>query len=223
MRKLMAIVPALVLVAFCAPALAVDVWEGPPDGTWDRYDPNSTYVHWTFHQFNPWPYEFYNPYGPPIIELEPIDGWEYGMWEAPPELGPAGTINGWHCTSPGGGHIMITIPNTPLVDGTKWIFMQVTSSKTVHVIGAASPDMINSGTWNTGRPQIQWPGPAPFGGAWYTYNYGLFIQPNPTYEHIIINVQDCTVIDQIVIDTLCSPGVIGMERNTWSGVKALYR
>jgi hypothetical protein len=71
-------------------------------------------------------------------------------------------------------------------------------------------------------PQIQWPGPAPFGGAWYTYNYGLKIVPNPQVETVIIEVPFCTVIDQIVVDTVCT-GTVAAEEKSWSDLKALFR
>jgi hypothetical protein len=56
----------------------------------------------------------------------------------------------------------------------------------------------------------------------YTFNFGFVIRPNPQEETITINVPFCTVIDQIVVDTICT-GTVANEGSTLDQVKALFR
>ena len=224
MRTLLKTIAILLTLALAVPALAVDYWGGPPPGTWQRGLPSTTFQHWMFSATSgPMPEVFDNPYGPPLVELT---GFERGEWECPPELDPDGFVDGVHCFDPAGGVIVLTIPNTETVDGAKWIFMQITSSKAPSNVSTqgsgGAPGGYTSSTWPTGLPHIQWPGPAPYGGQWYTYNFGLKIEPNPQVETITIEVPYCTVIDQIVVDTLCT-GTVGAEQRSWSGVKSLFR
>ena len=212
------------LVLSAGAAYGSDVWGGPPDGTWDRFADGTTFTHWDF-LFQDWtePDEWFNPYGPPDADI-PI-GFEWGLFEAPPSIDPDGDgfVEGWHCLNPAGGTITLTIPNSADPEGTKWIYLQVTSSKKPTGDSAAGPPGTASGTWNPGRPDIMHGGPSPFGGSWYTYSYGLYVQPNPQSETITIEVIECTVIDQIVVDTICTQDPIANDATTWSGVKALYR
>jgi hypothetical protein len=223
MKKLLTIALALLI---CSPVFAVDYWGGPPEGSWNRGEPGSTFEHYTFDEpipGGPCPF-FDNPFGEPMFDL--MGMWEYGQWECPPELDERGFVNGFHCISPEGGSIILTIPNTDAVDGEKKIFIQITSSKgpsDVSVNGMGeNPDGYTTEIWPTGRPQIQWPQPAPYGGVWYTYNYGFIIRPNPQMETITITVPYCTVVDQIVVDTICT-GTVAAEQSSLDSVKALYR
>ncbi|MCP4291478.1 MAG: hypothetical protein GY780_06555 [bacterium] len=223
MKKLTLIILALLIAS---PVIAVDYWGGPPQGTWDRGEAGSTFQHWTFDtpaMPGP-PTVFDNPYGEPMFEL--IGNFEYGEWECPIEMDPSGFIHGWHCIEPDGGSIVLRIPNTEFTDGEKKIFLQITSSKgpnNVAVQGhGANGNNYASGSWNTGLPHIQWGQPAPYGGMWYTYNYGRYIVPNPQEETITIDVSYCTVIDQIVVDTICT-GTVPTEQTSMDMLKALYR
>jgi hypothetical protein len=223
MKKLTMIALALLIAV---PAFAVDYYQGPPPGSWQRGEVGTTFEHWTFDNPNPdgVPEFFDNPFGLPTSELG--NGFEYGEWECPPELDPRGYVNGWHCMNPDGSSITLRIPNTEFVDGAKTIFIQITSSKSPTSVTTqgygGNPGGYVSGTWPTGLPAIQWGGPAPFGGSWYTYNFGLTIRPNPQIETITITVPFCTVIDQIVVDTICT-GTVDGEASTMDQIKALYR
>ncbi len=223
MKKLTMI--ALILL-IAVPAFAIDYFHGPPPGTWNRGDAGTTFEHWNFETPVPDgpPEIFENPYGIPGFTLG--EGFEYGEYECPPELDPSGFVHGWHCANPDGGSIVLGIPNTEYLDGEKKIFIQITSSKgptsvTTQGFGG-NPGGFTSGTWVTGLPAIQWNAPAPFGGIWYTYTYGLVIQPNPQMETITINVPFCTVIDQIVVDTICT-GTVASNISTMDHVKSLFR
>jgi len=223
MKKLTLIILALLIAS---PVFAVDYFQGPPPGSWQRGDIGSTFQHWTFDQPGPGgpPSIFDNPYGVPVFDL--MGGFEYGQWVCPLDMDPNGFVHGWHCIEPEGGAIVLRIPNTEFTDGEKRIFIQITSSKAptdIHVEGfGGSPSGYGVQIWPTGLPQIQWGQPAPFNGSWYTYNYGRVIVPNPQAETITINVPFCTVIDQIVVDTICT-GTVASDANTMDGIKALYR
>jgi hypothetical protein len=216
---------AVALLLSATPASAEDVWGGPPDGWWDRGDSGSTYQLWDFEtSMTPaYPTEQDNSCGEGYADFD-LTGWVWAPdWECPEDLDPSGTLDGWHCTSEPTGFVIITIPNTLDPDGIKWIFMQITSSKAPSSVTPVPPAGGTSGTWPTGLPQIQHPGPAPFGGSWYTYNYGFWIIPNPESETIIIEVPYCTVIDQIVIDTICTHIFSASESTAWGAIKALLR
>ncbi len=228
MRKTVSVMTVLLMVCLTGTVLAIDYWGGPPPDTWDRGAAGTTFQHWNFSDpafFEPEIFD--NPNGVPFAEFDPPLGWDYGEWECPPEMDPDGFVTGWHCNVAGGGTITLTIPNTDDPEGGKWIFMQVTSTKVpsdVSVSGQGSnPGGYTSGSWSTGLPHIQWPGAAPFGGSWYTYNYGRFIEPNPESETITLTFPYCSVVDQIVIDTICTQDPVADEDNSWSRVKALFR
>jgi hypothetical protein len=214
---------ALLVLVLASAAGAVDVWGGPPPDTWSRGQDGSTFQHWMFDTIDQLlPEVWDNPYGDPLAELS--EGpWTYGAWECPEDIDPSGMCQGYHIENPGGGSVGLSIPNSPDPEGVKWIFVQVTSSKAPSSVTATTSGGHTSGTWPTGLPQIQHPGPAPFGGSWYTYNYGLYIQPNPADEFIVITVPYCTVIDQIVVDTICTKEPIPIVDGTWGRVKTLYR
>jgi hypothetical protein len=228
MRQALSMTVVTLLIGLVGSALAVDFWGGPPEDTWTRGGEGTTYQHWDFSDPG-WftPEEWFNPYGEPSVEYDPAD-WEWGIYEAPPEIGsPDGFVDGIHCFNPDGGTITLIIPNTEDPMGAKWIFMQVTSSKVPSGVttsgSGGNPAGYTSSTWPTGLPQIQHPGPAPFNGQWYTYNYGLKITPNPQSETITIEVPFCTVIDQIVVDTICTTDPVAAEEHSWGRVKSLFR
>ncbi len=225
MKKLALLMAALLV--FCgARVLAVDYWGGPPPGTWLRGDVGTTYQHWDFAGGTmDYPDEWDNPFGTPFIEtVTGLWAWDT-QWECPTEMDPDGFVDGWHCTSPEGGAIDIWVPNSEDPDGMKFIFVQVTSSKAPSDVGVTGfgGGVYSSGTWSTGVPHVQWGSPAPYGGSWYTYNYGLWVYPNPSGEVVTIEVVECTVIDQIVIDTICTREPIATESSTWGEVKHLFR
>jgi len=224
MRKILL---TIALLALAGGAGAVDYWGGPPEGTWMRGEALSTWTHLYFS--NPADpnilSESDNPNCPPWVSLE--GDWEWGEWDAPPELDPNGYVDGWHCFFPDGGVVRISICNFPDPQFVKYIFIQITSSKApsdVSVSGSGAAGPYVTGSWPTGKPHIQWPGAAPYGGVWYTYNYGRYIMPNPESEDIIITVPYCTVIDQVVIDTICTDNPeIPTETGTWGEMKTLFR
>lgn len=212
----------VVIALFSLTASAIDYWGGPPPSAWNRGDSGTTFEHWDFDTADLYPSEFDNTFGTPVMsQIDPAD-WEFGSWVCPTVLDASGTTGGWHCIRTEGEALSFTIPNTPATDGTKWIFLQITSTQEPLNITAAATGMISLGTWDTQLPTVPWAGPAPFGGSWKTYNYGLFIRPNPNSETVTFEVPFNTVIDQIVVDTLCSTGPIRFESGNWGDFKIKY-
>lgn len=200
-----------VMVAVCAgPAAAIDVWGGPPapeNGGWVRGEPGSTYQKWDMSTpiAPPQPPDvFENPFGIPGMEV--VEGeFEWDIVE-----GPDGesAVDALHSINPEGGTLKLTIPNDPSGNPIKKIFMQITSTKFPSGVSVTGHDNMGgtytSGTFQTGRPHIQHPGGVAGSGPWYTYNWGLTVTPNPEYEEILIDFLECTYIDQIDIDTICT-------------------
>ena len=222
-----------VLALSAVPVMARDY--GPLPG-WDRTAPYSTFEHWEFstNQLPCYPEEFTNPFGEPYAEF-PTGVWEWSNgWPCPPgiedPLGDgSGTCSGWHCNSPTGGKITLTIANNEEPNEYKRIFLQITCTHApsdISVTGSGGASEYTSGTFPTGRPGSQEGAPAPFpgtGSSWYTYNFGLTIQPNPESEVITIEVPYCTVIDQIVVDTECIPEPATMALLALGGLGLIFR
>ena len=121
------------------------------------------------------------------------------------------TVSGWTLgTTSGTGTIILHVPNNPDPNEIKYIYLQITSTKapsSVTPVGGGSGGPYTGGTWSTGVPQWQ------ESNGWYTYNWGLTIEPNPEYEDIAITVPFGTSIDQIVVDTICTtpePATMGL-------------
>ena len=49
------------------------------------------------------------------------------------------------------------------------------------------------------------------------------LQPNPTWERVIVDMPPYTTIDEIVIDTWSTDSPVRAEQRSWGEVKSLYR
>ncbi len=231
MKKVTILTTMAVLLVMSGVGQAKDY--GPLVG-WDRYANNATFAHWEFttSDMPSSPEDFWNPNGVPFIELT-TNGtgfWEWSNeWPCPEGMDPSGVTDGWHCADAEGGTIRIEIPNDPENREIKEIFMQMTTSKLpsgITVTGhGGEPGGYTSGTFPTGRPDYQEGSPPPISGegSWYTYNWGFTIEPNPESETIEIEVEECTVVDQIVVDTRCMPEPATMSLFALSGLGLLWR
>ena len=201
---LFTLVAVILLALMSSSALADDVWGGPPEGQWVRGDPGSTWQHWNFSDpTSSEPDEGQNEYGDPVSLFdESMWTWVSGLDPLNP---PGDPVDGFHFDGQEGsiGTMIFQVPNQPKLNEIKKIFVQVTSSKGPSGITALGFDSVGggytSGVFNTGRPLIQ------HINGWYTYNYGLTIEPNPEWEDIAIEFPFDTIVDQVVIDTICTP------------------
>jgi len=170
----------------------------------------------------PIPNQGQNEYGQPQFEFENPQVWRhvFGLPPLDPTFGVP--VSGWQCLLPTTeiGTIILHIPNRPDPNEEKLIFLQITSSKGpsgVTALGFGAAGGYASGTWPTGLPQVQ------HANGWYTYNYGLSIRPNPEHEDIVIDVPGGTIIDQIVVDTICTPEPTTLTLLAVGGVSLLRK
>lgn len=230
MSRYLMIVAILMLAA--GPSLAIDYWGGPPPDRWSRGDPGATWQCWDFETINtlldPAPDTYANEYGQPWYGYSGACSWD-DDWVCPETLDPDGVVGGFGANYSIGGSLEITlhIPNAVNLAGMKHIYIQITSTAPpVHVraIGQGpSGDPVDS-DWETGRPPVVWQGLAPHGGdyEWRTYSFGRTLAPSTDGEDITAAFGPGTVVDQIVVDTLCT-GIVAGETSAWGDMKALFR
>jgi len=222
---------AVVLLLIAGPSLAIDYWGGPPVTWWSRGDPGATWQRWDYEtadtMFDPAPDAYANDYGLPGYAYSGACSWD-DDWVCPTTLAPDGDLGGFGALNNVGGSLQITlhIPNAVNLTGMKHIYVQITCTAPPTQVraGGHGPDgdPVDS-EWDTGRPPVVWEGPAPHGGdfAWRTYSFGLTLEPSTAGEDIIATFGPGTVVDQIVVDTLCT-GIVADEASTWSGIKAMF-
>jgi hypothetical protein len=184
----------LVVCAFSsAPVRAHDLV--PP--SWRGQD-GSTYQMWDFgNASNPaLPDAIQNPYGSAVANVT-IGTYASG-WLA----GGLGTQTGyWDLGFPGGG-IAINIDNRPQPLPYKEIWVQVTY---FDHINAAPIISIPGATYLGGETRTV--ESTTGGGAWLLGLSKWRIEPNPAHEQVMVtsDPQWGSVVDQIVIDTICVP------------------
>lgn len=186
---------ALLLLAMTAGlAQAEMIWdppwvENPTEPQWTGGV--TTHQRWEFAENPGYPVAMNNPFGQPYVEL----------WSATyPDIvvGPDGLteIPTWHIDQDDGS-LTIYVPNNPLPNARKVIFIQLTSDK-----GA----MLGSPTSSPGG-SVSYPKPAIKHGStsWYTYTAQIDIPFNPLEEYITYRFPASTNISEVVVDTICVP------------------
>ncbi len=163
--------------------------ENPGDPQW--IGGVTTHQRWEFAENPGYPVAMDNPFGQPYVEL----------WSATyPDIviGPDGAteIPTWHIDQDGGS-LTIYVPNNPLPNARKVIFIQLTSDK-----GA----MLGSPISSPGG-SVSYPKPAIKHGStsWYTYTAQIDIPFNPPEEYITYTFPESTNISEVVVDTICVP------------------
>lgn len=169
-----------------------------------RGDEGTTYQEWRFDtDANPaLPEVISNPYGSALAAIV-LGDYASGWQEQLPGLGDQ--IGYWDLGGDrgnGGGSILIDVDNRPLALEYKEVWVQVTyfrdmsQAPTVTVPGAA---------YLTGQTLLV--EQVLTGGAWYLDQSIWRIEPNPDHEQILITSDPMwgSVIDQVVIDTICIP------------------
>lgn len=209
---------ALAAVAMLCTAVSANDW-APPDPItdgWMRGDPGSTYQQWDFTLlFEGTPGEVIPP-GQPIGPSDsdnpygeshgpPFD-MPFVEWPAEGEVvtveGPGGDdVEVLHIGGPEGTYqlLRIWIPNDPSPNPLKKLKWQMTSTKSPTPQG--DPPMTDPpGASIPGASSSQQIGLT----GWYDYTGTIQILPNPDGEWLIFELAQCTHIDQIVVDTICS-------------------
>lgn len=190
-RSLRAVLLCLLLALSAGLAYAEDLTPPP----WQRYQPGTTFARWEFSMPDPQPVpdQFYNPYGllntlvqPGLLQSwQPVWGGRQGVW-------------------PLSGTIQVTIPNSPVANPYKDIFVQLTWAQQAPNVFPIIRD-VSSNTFASLVHQIALgPTGESFGdGMWYYGLYQMRLYPNPSSETLIID--GAVMVDELVIDTRCVP------------------
>jgi hypothetical protein len=200
MKQLLICLAVVALLA--ASAQAEDYWGSP---FWARTLPEATFQMWDFTTDYVAPGEVHNPFGQPPNEPPHIEWPESAHPEGVEDW--TGQLDTTVHIGPGGGKVKIWIPNNPDENLVKKIFWQMTSDKSPTPTGNP-PTTDPPGTdVPTGLPRVG------LGGNWYVYNGMIEIRPNPAGEWLTFDLVECTHIEEIVIDTICTvpePATLGL-------------
>lgn len=211
------LLPAALLLGVATPAITDDFQ--PPD--W-RGDPLTVQVEWEFQTSN-------------MIDVVPIylatvgdgvhvflDEFTHShpqsmMWEPDPDEPGDGRI----FTTDQPGVVDCFLANW--IDGfpLKYIWVQITYG------GMGVPSVYEVVAPNEGTNT--WTDPV-YGSVMAVIDWGpgyrlesWMLPYNPDREYVNIAVPPFTWIDQIMIDTISTPGPVSNESRTWSGIKSMYR
>lgn len=178
---------------------------------WRRLE-GTTYQEWRFDTgANPAiPEVIDNPYGgtsPGASALITVGSMGTG-WQN--QLGGMGTQTGYWDLGGGGGQIVLDIDNRPLTLDYKEIWVQVTYFSDITQPPAVA---VPRATYLGGQTGLSVEDTG-MGGGWFVDQSIWRIEPNPSHEQIILTSNQMwgSVIDQIVVDTICipEPATIGL-------------
>jgi hypothetical protein len=182
-RTALCTVLTVMVAAMAAPAWADDL--NPPP--W-RGQPGTTFGMWEFSTSNPNPLPelgYIYPYGMPTTEVYPglFQSWQ-STW--------GGRSGVW----PLSGEIYVTIPNLPLPNPFKDIWVQLTWAE-------QAPNVDPTVTETRFSVPSTVVSEVPLAGGWFHTTYLIHIEPNPDWEKILIT--GAVNVDEMVIDTRCIP------------------
>jgi len=195
-KRLSVCVMVCLCAGFVGSAFADDL---VPPRNWQRGDPGTTYQQWEFYtdaSQNVPPDSVDNLYGDPYATV-------YYLGTVPP------WANQWHYNEEedlGRGvwypdFIELYIPNTPDPNELKIIWLQIT----FHVGELGSDDPVLT-TYPSMTSQPELISMQSLDDYWWHGTYEIMIEPNPEAETIKIDAPECMIyIDEIVVDTLCTP------------------
>ena len=200
MKSLAAFAICAVFAACAVPTLADDLNPAP----W-RTDPpgqgTTALQGWEFDTDNPNPAAdlLHNPFGDPTLAVG-------GIW-FPDYAGRQGL---WRVTAD--DSIVITIPNNPIEDEYKHIWLQVTFFEE----NGFDPMLFTEPAYSGA---IETAGSVDLGAGWWHRTYSLKIFPNPQSETLRLFAPGCVMnFDEIVIDTICIPEPAGILLLAVAGV-----
>ncbi len=203
------------LVTTSATAIAHDLF--PP--LW-RGQPGSTFQEWTFDtDANPAaPTLLNNPYGAPAATIT-VGAFGAGWQQQLPGLGSQ--TGYWDIGDAiEGAQIVLDIPNRPVQDLYKEIWVQVTSYVDINQAPLVSvPGATLLGSDQAIVEQV------PEGGSWVLDLTKWRIEPNPSQEQIVLSAIPMfgATIDQIVVDTICVPEPATLLTLVVGGIALLRR
>jgi len=203
MPKFLGAALGLALVAgwlAASPAAADDLFPPP----W-RGQPNTTFGLWEFYTPNPSPLpdEGHYPFGPPSMAIYPGVG---QVWQS--------EWNGRTGVWPLSGEIWLGIPNSPIQRPWKDIHIQLTwgpqAPGNTPIVMSTQPISVPGTLVQT----------TPLGSGWFHSVYTIRLEPNPSWEQILIT--GGIDVDELVVDTICIPepatlGLLGL------GLVAIWR
>lgn len=193
------------------PLLAADIVYPP----WDYMDPSATYQGWEFYTPEPMPMPDFgnNPFGFSPAEVHPLGQWmpEWEVYNTPDHSFGYGV---W----PLSGEIVIPINNVPKENEQKLIWIQLTWMPADNDPVIPPFPMVEEIEWNGGQGQIV--SEIPF-AQWMHTTYEIVLPFNPPHE--IIRIWGDIWVDEVVIDTLCTPEPATMGLLAAGGVLALIR
>ena len=135
-----------------------------------------------------------NPFGTAQVQVDPTAG-HYPV--SVPGPSPTGDlINTWHIDVDG-GLFSLRVPNNPLPNARKVVFVQITSDKGYDL---GSPFSDPPGSVSYPKPAINHDGT-----GWYTYTAQIDIPQNPPLEYVHFAFPASTNISEVVVDTICVP------------------
>ena len=191
MRAIVTIFATVAVLAAVVPVHADDVY--PP--AW-RNAPGTTFEMWEFTTPDPVTAPepgFHNPWGTPSAHAYPgtsqnwIDQWggRQGMW-------------------PLSGTVEITIPNVPVQNPSKDIWVQITWARQVESSTPVVWDLLSGVHGTVVRDVALGSTGYPFpNDTWYHTTFQIHIEPNPASE--IVKIDGTLVLDEVVVDTICVP------------------
>lgn len=204
---------ALLLTAMATvSAQAEMVWdppwvENPSDPQWAGGV--VTHQRWEFAENPGYPVAMNNPFGQPYVDFNNATYPDI-------VIGPDGLteIPTWHIDQDGGG-LFIYVPNNPLPNARKVIFIQLTSDKGP-LLG--SPTSSPTGTVSYPKSAINHNGT-----GWYTYTAQIDLPFNPIEEYIFYAFPQSANISEVVVDTICVPEPATLGLLLCGGGTALFR
>jgi len=191
-KTILSLVLGLVLAV---PAFAIQVFQppwvvNPNDPKWAGGSTTSeAWEFWGNPLGTTHPERWNNPFGPPT-DFQPV-----GATPAFDPNGPGLTgVNTWLVGLEGGG-FSLTVPDDPIPRPLKVIHLQYTSDKS----SSNAPGTIPPGSASAGGVAGHPP------SAYYTYEWLLYIQPNPPSETINVSFPAGTHIGEVEVATICVP------------------